>query len=336
MKKKNPLIKLLVPLIILASFLNGCSGTQSSSTSAKSETAKPQKIQLDYAYYSPLSLVLKEKGWVEEEFKKEGIPVEYVLSQGSNKALEFLNSNSIDFGSTAGGAALMAKAKGNPIETVYISSKPEWTALLTGNSSSIQNVKDLKGKKVAATFGTDPHIFLLRSLSKANIKPSDVEIINLQHANGAQALATGQVDAWAGLDPHMAKSELEANTHIFYRNPSFNTFGVVNVRSEFAKQYPAYVEKIIALYEKARKYTLEHPDEAIKILAKSANLSESVAKREFERTDFTQSIPGDQLRNALLPAAVILQETKIIDPSLNKEKIINELIQPAYAKKAIQ
>lgn len=327
---------LLFVFIFLVAFLSGCSGSQSATSTSTKTTEKPKKIRLDYAYYSPVSLVLKEKGWVEEEFKKEGIQVEYVLSQGSNKALEFLNSNSIDFGSTAGGAALIAKAKGNPLETIYISSNPEWTALLTKNGSSIKEVKDLKGKKVAATFGTDPHIFLLRSLYEAKLKPSDVEIINLQHTNGAQALATGQVDAWAGLDPNMAKSELEANTHIFSRNPSYNTFSVLNVRSDFAKQYPAYVEKIIALYEKARKYTVEHPDEAIKILAKSANLSEQVAKKEFDRTDFSQSIPGDQLKNALLPAAGILQEAKIISPSLNKEKLINDLIQPSYAKKVIQ
>lgn len=60
--------------------------------------------------------------------------MEFVLSQGSNKALEFLNSSSVDFGSTAGAAALLAKGKGSPIESVYVYSKPEWTALVTNNS----------------------------------------------------------------------------------------------------------------------------------------------------------------------------------------------------------
>ena len=70
--------------------------------------AEVKKIRLDYAYYSPVSLVLKEKGWVEEEFAKSGIAVEWVLSLGSNKALEFLNGRSVDFGSTAGAAALFS------------------------------------------------------------------------------------------------------------------------------------------------------------------------------------------------------------------------------------
>ena len=89
-------------------------------------------MRLDYAYYNPVSLVLKDKGWVEEEFAKTGIKVEWVLSLGSNKALEFLNGSSRRFrlDRRLGGAA-GASANGNPIKAVYIYSRPEWTALVT-------------------------------------------------------------------------------------------------------------------------------------------------------------------------------------------------------------
>src|SRR5690625_2747093 len=119
------------------------------------------KVVLDYAYYSPTSLALKEFGWAEEVFEEQGIEVEWVLSHGSNKALEFLNSSSVDFGSAAGAAALIAKSNGSAIESVYIYSKPEWTALVATADSDIKSVEQLEGKKVAATLGTDPYIFLL-------------------------------------------------------------------------------------------------------------------------------------------------------------------------------
>ena len=60
---------------------------------------------------------------MEQEFAKDGTKLEWVLSLGSNKALEFLNGNAIDFGSTAGAAALLAKANGMPIKGVYIYSQ---------------------------------------------------------------------------------------------------------------------------------------------------------------------------------------------------------------------
>src|SRR6187402_887377 len=78
---------------------------------------KPEVIKLDYATYNPVSLLLKDKHFLEDALAEDGIRVEWVKSLGSNKALEFLNSKSVDFGSTAGAAALVAKANGNPIRS---------------------------------------------------------------------------------------------------------------------------------------------------------------------------------------------------------------------------
>lgn len=93
---------------------------------------------------------------------------------GSNKSLELLNGSSVDFGSTAGAAALIGKANGNPIKSIYVYSKPEWTALVTRPDSGIKTVADLKGKKVAVTRGTDPHIFLLRVLEQNGLTDKDI------------------------------------------------------------------------------------------------------------------------------------------------------------------
>src|SRR5690349_923224 len=125
---------------------------------------KPKTINIDWATYNPVSMVLKEKGLLEKEFAKDGISIRWVQTLGSNKALEFLNAGSIDFGSTAGAAALVAKINGNPIKSIYVYSRPEWTALVTGKDSKITKIEDLKGKRVAVTRGTDPHIFLVRAL----------------------------------------------------------------------------------------------------------------------------------------------------------------------------
>ena len=168
----------LAGALALSGLMAACGGASSGST-----TAEPETIGLDYAYYNPLSLVLKQQGWLEKDLAKQHIKVEWVLSQGSNKALEFLNGKSIDFGSTAGAAALIGRANGNPLKAIYIFSKPEWTALVTNASSPIKTVADLKGKRVAAPKGTDPYIFLLRALDQAGMSEKDIELIPLQHSD---------------------------------------------------------------------------------------------------------------------------------------------------------
>ena len=103
-----------------------------------------KEIHIDWATYNPVSMILKQKGLLEKEFAKDGISIVWVQSAGSNKALEFLNAGSIDFGSTAGSAALVAKINGNPIKSIYVYSRPEWTALVTTKDSKIATVADLK------------------------------------------------------------------------------------------------------------------------------------------------------------------------------------------------
>ena len=220
-----------------------------------------KEIRIDWATYNPVSMILKQKGLLEKEFAKDGISVVWVQSAGSNKALEFLNAGSIDFGSTAGSAALVAKINGNPIKSIYVYSRPEWTALVTSKDSKIASVADLKGKRVAVTRGTDPHIFLVRALLGAGLTEKDITPVLLQHADGKTALIRGDVDAWAGLDPMMAQAEVEEGAKLFFRKADANTWGILNVREQFLKDYPDAVRRVLAAYEEARKYSLANYDE---------------------------------------------------------------------------
>ncbi|WP_242024522.1 aliphatic sulfonate ABC transporter substrate-binding protein [Trichocoleus sp. FACHB-591] len=247
--------------------------------------------------------------------------------------MEFLNARSIDFGSTAGAAALIGKANGNPIKSIYVYSKPEWTALVTRADSPIKTVADLKGKKVAATRGTDPYIFLLRSLDQVGLSEKDIELVQLQHADGRAALEKGDVDAWAGLDPHMAKTELEKGSKLFFRKPDFNSYGVLNVREEFAQKYPKYVEQVLANYEKARQWAQQNPAELKQVLVREAKLTDTVAAKQLERTDLSNSRIGEEQKQVILAAGNVLKKSGVIQDGVDVEQTVTALIDPQFIAK---
>ncbi|HYM31339.1 MAG TPA: aliphatic sulfonate ABC transporter substrate-binding protein [Candidatus Cybelea sp.] len=302
---------------------------------AGNATAAPKQINIDYSYYNPVSLVLKEKGWVEEEFSKDGIGVQWVLTLGSNKAIEFLNAGAIDFGATAGSAALLARANSIPIKAVYIYSRPEWTALVVRADSPIKSVADLKGKRIAVTKGTDPYIFLLRALDKFGVSESDVQEVLLQHPLGKVALEKGEVDAWAGLDPHMAQTELEQHSRLFYRNTDFNTYGFLNTREAFAKENPKLVERVIQVYEKGRKWALANPDDFRAIVAAQTKVSDPVAKLQLERNDLSNPVIGEEHVKAIIAAGQVLQKTGLIEAGVDVPKLAADLIDPQYVRRAV-
>jgi sulfonate transport system substrate-binding protein len=297
---------------------------------------RPGEIRLDYAYYSPESLVLKRFGWMEEEFKPEGIPIRWILSLGSNRALEFLNSGSVDFGSTAGLAAVLSRANGNPIKNVYIYSRPEWTALVVTKDSPIHSIRDLRGKKVASTTGTDPYLFLLRALHAEGMSKADIELVHLQHPDGRVALERKSVDAWSGLDPHMAASELDAGSRLLYRNVNFNTYGFLNTTETFGARYPEYTRRVVKVYEKARAWILANPDEAVKILSEEAKISPAVARLQLTRNDFSHPVPGPEQVKALKEAASILVDEQLVKKGTDLNKVIEDLIDPSFARAVIK
>ncbi len=295
-------------------------------------SAQVKEIRIDWATYNPVSLVLKDQKLLEKEFEKDGITIRWVQSAGSNKALEFLNAGSIDFGSTAGAAALIGKINGNPIKSVYVYSRPEWTALVTKNDA-VKTVADLKGKRVAVTRGTDPHIFLVRALAEAKLTEKDVKLVLLQHADGRLALERGDVEAWAGLDPIMAAAEVESGAKLFFRKPEANTWGILNVREEFATANPAIVKRVLAVYEQARKWSVANPKDLTKSLVDATKLPEAVIAKQLERTDLTHGPIGAAQAESIVAAGLALQEAGVLKPETDVKATVAALIDGQYLSK---
>jgi len=297
------------------------------SSSAAFAADNPKEIRIDWATYNPVSMLLKDKGLLEKEFAKDGITIRWVQTLGSNKALEFLNAGSIDFGSTAGSAALVAKINGNPIKSIYVYSQPEWTALVTRKETTIGAIADLKGKRVAVTRGTDPHIFLVRALLSAGLSEKDIQPVLLQHPDGKTALIRGDVDAWAGLDPMMAQAEVEEGARLFYRNKDANTWGILNVREEFLRDHPDLVRRVLAVYEEARKYSLANYNELKQTFMSVTKLPETVVDKQLkERTDLTHSRIGAPQRESILAAGLALQQAGVVPANVDVKATLDALI----------
>jgi sulfonate transport system substrate-binding protein len=292
---------------------------------------KPSEIRIDWATYNPVSMVLKEKGLLEKEFAKDGIGVRWVQTLGSNKALEFLNAGSIDFGSTAGSAALVSKINGNPIKSIYVYSRPEWTALVTRKDTSINKIEDLKGKRVAVTRGTDPHIFLVRALLSVGLSEKDISEVLLQHPDGKVALIRGDVDAWAGLDPMMAQAQSEDGARLFYRNKEANTYGILNSREEFLTSYPELTRRVLAVYERARKYCLANYDDEKRVFKEVTKLPDAVVDIQLkERTDLNFNRIGATQRDTILQAGLALQQAGVIPANVDVKKTLDDLIDDRF------
>jgi len=292
-------------------------------------------LNIDFATYNPLSLVIKDQGWLEEALGDD-VTVNWIQSAGSNKANEALRAGAVDVGSTAGSAALLARSNGSPIKTIDIYSQPEWSAIVVPQGSDITDVSQLAGKSVAATKGTDPYFFLLQSLEEAGVPLDQVEVQNLQHADGKAALENGSVAAWSGLDPLMAASEATAGSTLLYRNVDFNTYGFLNATESFLGASPDLAQLVVDTYEKARAWAQENPEEVVSILAEVAAIDPAVANTVItERTTLDlDPVPGEAQRKVLAVVGPIFVESGDVASQADVDKALDELFEPSFAENA--
>ena len=315
--------------------LTGCLAGENASTADTSAAAGNSTVTIDYATYNPLSLIIKEKGWLETALQEQGKEVEWVQSAGSNKANEALRSGAIDVGSTAGSAALLARSNGSPIQVIDLYSQPEWSALVTRTDTGISSVADLAGKKVAVTKGTDPYFFLLQALEEAGVSPDEVTIEQLQHADGRTALNQGTVDAWSGLDPIMASAELEDGNTLFYRNVDFNTYGFLNATEDFIETDPEAAQTIVDVYEYARDWALANEEEAVQILADGSGIELGTAQIVWDRTYLDiNNVPGDKQLAVLEKVGPYLVEAGDVASQSEVDTALGSIVNDSFAQKA--
>ena len=296
---------------------------------------KLDEIRLDYAFYSPESLVIKHNGWLEEAFGKQGTQVRWVLSRGSNNSLEFLNSGASDFALTSSISAFVSRANGQPVKAIYSYLWYVPSALLVQKDSSLGSVDQLKGKQVAATKGTDPYFFLLRSLQANGLTPDDIKIVHLQHPDGRTALEQGRVDAWAGLDPHMAAAEL-AGARFLYRNDSFGLGAFLNTRDSFLDDHPDAVGTVLQAYERARRWIIAKPDEAATLISGETQLPVEVIKLQLGRYDLSRPLPGQQHLAAIEPVVPLLQADGVLRRNADVQGTLSSLIDARLAQPVIE
>lgn len=261
--------------------LTSCTSNQAGTAEDSEETL--DVVNIAYANYNPLSLVIRDQGWLEEAL--DDTEINWVLTEGSNEANEYLRSGTIDIGSAGGGPVIQARANGTPLKTIYIPQELEGYGIAVPKDSNINSVTDLEGQSVAVTRGTNPYFFLLQALELHDVDVEDVTLENLQHGDGRAALENGTVDAWSGFDPLLSTAEIAGN-ELIYENASLISPDFLNAHEDFIADHPEIVQTVVDTFEEGRDWILNNEDKARAIYQESVGLDDDVAELAFSRFNY--------------------------------------------------
>ena len=251
-------------------------------------------LNIDFATYNPLSLVIKDQGWLEAELADQGVTVNWVKSAGSNKANEALRADAIDVGSTAGSAALLARSNGSPIQVIDIFSQPEWAAIVVPEGSPITSVADLKGKTDRRDQGHRPVLLPAPVAGGGRARPDrrDRRGPPARRRLGRPPERLGRRVGRARPDHGRRRAGRRDAAVPQRRRSTATASSTPPSRSSTSK--PDLAQAVVDAYEHARAWAQAHPEETAAILAEEAGLDLAVATKVItERSNLdVDPVPG--------------------------------------------
>lgn len=258
-----------------------------------------QKSSINFA-------ITKQQKLLEQEFPNA--KVTWNEFPAGPQILEALAVGSIDVGVTGDAPPVYAQAAGKPLYYIaYETAKPLASAILIPKDSSLKQLADLKGKRIALQKGSSAHFLLVQAVRKAGLKWSDIQPIWLTPADARAAFQKGAVDAWAIWDPYYASTELEDQAKVLATGKNLSpNYTFYLAAPNFVQQHPQAVTGLLKQINQADRWVQQHQSETVDLIGKSTGLKPAVSSL------FVQRRPRPSAA-APLNAKVIAEQQQLAD-----------------------
>lgn len=209
-------------------------------------------------------------------FEKRGLDVNivrpYATGVDALNALSAGESDLVQVGVPMIGAVLRGMdlvALGNYSGSANKPGADTTMAIIARDGSGIVkgDLKSLKGKKIAASFGTINHLYILALLEKAGLTPNDVTLVNTPPPDMTVALLSKGIDAFSAWDPWpiVALKDVPGAVQIIRGGDVISYLGFnVGMRS-WVEKNGATVEKFLAALSEADKWMRANPKLAAQV-----------------------------------------------------------------------
>lgn len=172
-------------------------------------------FRIGYQKGASTLVLLRAQGTLEKQLAPAGIKVQWSEFPAGPQLLEGLNVGAIDFGYVGEAPPIFAQAAGADfVYSAYEEPTPQAEGLLVPKNSTITDVKQLKGKKVAFNKGSDVHWFIVALLLKHGLSYRDIEPVFLAPADARAAFESGSIDAWAVWDPFLSAAQVQSGARL--------------------------------------------------------------------------------------------------------------------------
>lgn len=235
---------------------------------------RERELRIGYQKFGNLG-VLKARQSLEQQMAERGVSVLWSEFPAGPQLLHALSHQEIDFGTTGEVPPLFAQAGNSPM--VYVAwepAAPQSVALLVPNSSPVQQIGDLRGKRIAVNRGSNVHYLLLQILDEAGLALDDVRIVYAPPKFPLTPSDLNAVDAWMMWDPLLSDAENSGQFRVIADGTGrVNNHQFYLAERGFAAQSSDLLPILLTALEQTGRYIDAHRAEAAGLLSAELGIS---------------------------------------------------------------
>ena len=244
-----------------------------------------------------LKLIHSITPWFYERFLPEGYKLDIVPFESPTDCKSAVVTRSVDFGTFGIAAGILGAAAHEPV-VVFGSACNKGMAVVARKDSTIDGLKDLKGKRVAIWPGSTQEVFILERLRMEGMTIRDLESIRVSFSEMPAALARGDVDAYVGAEPGPGNSLASGVGKIVeypYSTPMGSLNMIMGTHRDTIDQKPDLVKIVLNMQKQGSEYAMSHPDEMVNM---------AVTKLGMKREAVDLSVKNVELNWKMTPEMV--------------------------------
>ncbi|AEI44595.1 aliphatic sulfonate ABC transporter substrate-binding protein [Paenibacillus mucilaginosus] len=267
----------------------------------------------------------RDKKIFEEAFAKAGAEVKWHEFASGPPHFEALASGRLDFGSVGGTPVVSAQTGGVDFKAIAVTGDgKKGNAIVLPKGSTIKDIKELRGKKIAVAKGSSAYNFLYRTLEAAGLKDSDVKIIQLQPDEAKPALDTGAIDAWSVWEPYITTAVVQSKASILVSGQELGVVapGFLVARTQFTEQHPELTVLFLKTYEELRQYYTSHYDEVTDHFVKTKKVDKEIVSTVLKKSEPLLSPITPEFAKAHQDQADFLFNAGAITKKLDTSKVL--------------
>jgi len=235
--------------------------------------------------------------WIAEDqhyFEKNGLNVVVRKYDSGAASLDGIVNGEADITVGVTEFPLVRKAfEEAPVRAIGNIDKGDFIYIVARRDRGIENIADLKGKRVGTTIGTVAEFHLGRFLALHGMNMGDITLVDVKTPERwVNAVADGDIDAISTAQPYInaARDRLVDNAVVWPAQSSQPLFALIVTTDEWISGHPGPAGRFLRSLSEAEEFAVMHPTEARAIVQRNLNLSPSYMDTVWQQNQFSLSL----------------------------------------------